>query len=254
MHKTHPKKGAISQISLCGGKIDFRLISSRTAKKLKVRVGMAGVEVIRPEGQRESNVSEFMNRNGAWVVEQLQRVERLRGIRRPCQHTRGQILFRGEPTNLRIHEDRNRLGANRVIHETNCISIICTATSVTPPWQSLENWPRKQARSVIHRHLSAAIARLQRQPVKVLIMGQRTKWGNCSVLRNLSFNWRLIMAPDDVLRYMVIHEAVHLAIPDHSQRFWLTVRSLCPETERARQWLCANEQKLLVDLPEVCSY
>jgi len=61
-------------------------------------------------------------------------------------------------------------------------------------------------------------------------MGQRTKWGNCSLLPNLSFNWRLIMAPEAVLRYLVTHEAVHLAVPDHSQEFRLTVRSLCPET------------------------
>ena len=60
-------------------------------------------------------------------------------------------------------------------------------------------------------------------------MGQRTKWGNCSPLQNLSFNWRLIMAPEAVLRYLVTHEAVHLAVPDHSQEFWLTVRSLCPK-------------------------
>jgi predicted metal-dependent hydrolase len=52
------------------------------------------------------------------------------------------------------------------------------------------------------------------------------------------------MAPDYVLRYLVTHEAVHLAVPDHSQRFWLTVQSLCPETERARQWLCKSGKDL----------
>lgn len=79
-------------------------------------------------------------------------------------------------------------------------------------------------------------------------MGQRTKWGNCSALQNLSFNWRLILAPPFVLRYLVTHEAVHLAIPDHSRKFWLTVQSLCPESERAKQWLCAHADMLTVDL------
>ncbi len=83
-------------------------------------------------------------------------------------------------------------------------------------------------------------------------MDQRTKWGNCSAMQNLSFNWRLILAPDFVLRYLVTHEAVHLAVPDHSRRFWLTVQSMCPETERAKQWLSSNGQKLLLDLNEVC--
>jgi predicted metal-dependent hydrolase len=82
-------------------------------------------------------------------------------------------------------------------------------------------------------------------------MDQQTKWGNCSALRNLSFNWRIVMAPDSVLRYLVTHEVVHLAVPDHSRRFWLTVQSLCPETERARQWLSANGHRLLVPLENV---
>jgi predicted metal-dependent hydrolase len=52
------------------------------------------------------------------------------------------------------------------------------------------------------------------------------------------------MAPPYVLRYLVTHEAAHLAVPDHSARFWLTVQSLCPESERARQWLVANAHRL----------
>ena len=82
-------------------------------------------------------------------------------------------------------------------------------------------------------------------------MGQRTKWGNCSARRNLSFNWRLILAPDFVLRYLVTHEVVHLAIPDHSAKFWLTVQSLCPETEKAKQWLSTHYAQLTVDLAHV---
>lgn len=79
-------------------------------------------------------------------------------------------------------------------------------------------------------------------------MGQRTKWGNCPAGRNLSFNWRLIVAPDFVLRYLVTHEAVHLVVPDHSAKFWLTVQSLCPEAERAKQWICRHEAQLATDL------
>ena len=65
---------------------------------------------------------------------------------------------------------------------------------------------------------------------------------------NLSFNWRLILAPDFVLRYFVTHETVHLVIPDHSAKFWLTVQSLCRETERAKQWLCSHQALLTIDL------
>jgi hypothetical protein len=61
----------------------------------------------------------------------------------------------------------------------------------------------------------------------------------------------VLMQGDFVLRYLVTHEAVHLAIPDHSAKFWLTVQSLCHETERAKQWLCRHQAQLQVDLASV---
>jgi metallopeptidase YgjP-like protein len=108
-----------------------------------------------------------------------------------------------------------------------------------------------QARAAIQEQVAQIATRLDVVPGRVYIRGQRTKWGNCSRLRNLSFNWRLIMAPDYVLRYLVTHETVHLVLPDHSHKFWLAVQSLCPETELGRQWLAANGEELLVDLSEV---
>lgn len=82
-------------------------------------------------------------------------------------------------------------------------------------------------------------------------MGQRMRWGNCSSRRNLSFNWRLILAPDDVLRYVVTHEVVHLVVPDHSAKFWLAVQSLCRDADRARQWMCKHQAELQVELTGV---
>lgn len=247
------RNGTLDHISLGGRQIEFRLVPSTTARKLRVRVGISGVEVVHPQDRCKEDVSAFLLTNGAWIVDQLKRVERLREIRRPKQHCTGRILFRGEPIAVQILEDPERSGANRVVHDSDRIAIVRSSTSVTTPAKSLENWLRKQARCAIESYLDVVTARLKRQPGKVLIMGQRTKWGNCSALQNLSFNWRLIMAPEAVLRYLVTHEAVHLAVPDHSQKFWLTVRSLCPETERAKQWLCANGHQLMVDLDEVCS-
>jgi predicted metal-dependent hydrolase len=127
------------------------------------------------------------------------------------------------------------------------------AGSRTRVARSLESWLRREARQGIERHLDAVTIRLGQRPEHVYVMGQRTKWGNCSSRRNLSFNWRLILAPDYVLRYLVTHEAVHLAVPDHSAKFWLTVQSLCRDTERARQWLVAHAGELTIDLRTSCA-
>jgi hypothetical protein len=79
------------------------------------------------------------------------------------------------------------------------------------------------------------------------LIGQLTKWGNCSRLQNLSFNWRLAMAPPDVMDYLVVHELAHLKEPSHSPRFWLLVRSFCPRYAEHIAWLRANEHRLRIE-------
>jgi hypothetical protein len=238
-------------VRLGGRRVDYRVIRSTAARRLRVRVGPGGVEVVQPAARNGEDVSAFLNRNEEWILDQLRRVECLRGVLRPEHRHAGEILFRGEPTRVRIETTHTRGRGNPIRLADGEIVIARGRKSRTPVARSLENWLRKQARHEIERHLGVLTARLRQTPQRVYVMGQRTKWGNCSAERNLSFNWRLVLAPDFVLRYLVTHEAVHLAIPDHSAKFWLTVQGLFRETERAKQWLCRHQAQLQVDLTSV---
>jgi predicted metal-dependent hydrolase len=239
------------RIQLGGRRVDYRMVRSKAARKLRLRIGPNGVEVVQPAERNGEDVLAFLVRNGAWILDQLRRVARLRDVRRPEQHRAGEILFRGERTRLRIETTGALARGNAIILANGEIVIRRGYGSRTPVARSLENWLRKEARKEIERHLSAITVRVQRTPRRVYVMGQRTKWGNCSAKRTLSFNWRLVLAPDFVLQYLVTHETVHLAIPDHSAKFWLTMRSLCRETERAKQWLSSHQAQLTVDLSNV---
>src|SRR5205814_8770587 len=89
--------------------------------------------------------------------------------------------------------------------------VIVRGHEAPSPWASLERWLRGEARRAVARDLASVIVTLGVTPGRIYIMDQRTKWGGCSALGNLSFSWRLIMAPEFVLSYIVTHEAVHLA-------------------------------------------
>lgn len=208
-------------------------------------MGLRGIEVVHPLECKEGEIANFLRVNEKWLINQMKRVESFRAVRKPIQKKETEIFYRGEHVPVFIREAPHRQGANQVFMEGSCIVIIKGGTSQTAPKKSLENWLRKQARIEIERQLENVTSRLKRFPNQIYIKGQRTKWGNCSAKQNLSFNWRLIMAPDFVMRYLVTHEAVHLAVPDHSKKFWLTVQSLCPEMEKAKQWLSAHGHQLL---------
>jgi predicted metal-dependent hydrolase len=251
MGKAEPMRaGHHHQIELGGRQIECRMVASHSARKLRLRVGLNGIEVVQPVGRTGEDVSSFLDQHAQWILNQLQRVERLRKIR-VVDRRRGEILFRGQPTRVHIEQSTTRSRANFVSLVDDEIVMRRGLGSQTPVARSLENWLRRQARAEIETQLEMVLSRLRQRPGRIYVMGQRTKWGNCSAGRNLSFNWRLILAPPFVLRYLVTHEAVHLAVPDHSTKFWLTVQSLCPETERAKQWLSANGMRIAVKLDDI---
>jgi predicted metal-dependent hydrolase len=84
---------------------------------------------------------------------------------------------------------------------------------------------------------------------RIEIRDQRTRWGSCSTRGTLSFNWRLVLAPYDVLDYVVVHELCHLVEPNHSRRFWKLVERRRPDWRAQRDWLDRNGPELLAFRP-----
>ncbi|MEM8914320.1 MAG: SprT family zinc-dependent metalloprotease [Pseudomonadota bacterium] len=86
--------------------------------------------------------------------------------------------------------------------------------------------------------------RVERPVAAVSVRDTRSRWGSCSPSGRLSFSWRLILAPQDVLTYVVVHEVAHLVHLDHSQRFWSLVDDLMPSYRAPKAWLKANGRAL----------
>ena len=105
------------------------------------------------------------------------------------------------------------------------------------PRPALERWYRRQARAEILPRLDAACARAGSRHAGLTIREQRTRWASCSSNRKMSFNWRLLLAPERVLDYVVEHEVCHLEIMDHSPRFWALLESRVPDWEEPARWL-----------------
>jgi predicted metal-dependent hydrolase len=101
------------------------------------------------------------------------------------------------------------------------------------------------ARAELTRRARALAGRIGRPVARVAVRDPATRWGSCSASGNLSFSWRLIMAPEPVLDYVVAHEVAHLAELNHGPRFWRLVENLTPGSAAPRAWLKRYRSRLL---------
>jgi hypothetical protein len=100
-----------------------------------------------------------------------------------------------------------------------------------------EHWLRDFARSYLRErvdHLSTLHSLRYR---RLFIRSQKTRWGSCSAHKNISLNWQLIRAPREVIDYVILHELIHTKLANHTHRFWVHLKSVCPRAESAREWL-----------------
>lgn len=101
----------------------------------------------------------------------------------------------------------------------------------------LQRWLRASARAHIAPIARGYGDRLNVAPSRISIGDMRTRWGSCSSRGTLRFNWRIMLAPPPVVRYLVAHEVAHLLELNHSPRFWAHVARLCAEWRQHRSWL-----------------
>lgn len=116
---------------------------------------------------------------------------------------------------------------------------------------AIDRWYRREARDRIEAVVAAESARLGLYPTKISVRNQRSRWGSCSTSGTLSFNWRLVIGDPEALRYVIVHELVHIRHHNHSRAFWSALTAAMPDWKLQAAWLRANERALLAWTPKI---
>ncbi len=106
-------------------------------------------------------------------------------------------------------------------------------------------WYKNHAREVVLSRVGKIAAKNNLcQYNEVRISNARTRWGSCSSKGNINISWRLVMAPEEVIEYVIFHELAHLEERNHGKQFWSLVEKMCPKYKEYRKWLKDNGQML----------
>jgi predicted metal-dependent hydrolase len=214
--------------------VEYTIRRSTRARRVRVSVDARdGVQVVLPARAREREAALAVAELRPWIERRLAEVSAARErLAVPAHHVPylgGALALAPEADRVRAH----RRGG--VLH-----------VPASEPRPAIERWYRRAARTEIAPRLDDAVAALGRAYTKLTIREQRTRWGSCSTSGAMSFNWRLVLAPEDVLDYVIWHEACHLVVMDHSRRFWSLLEHHRPGYREPQRWLRANGPALVL--------
>ncbi|MBB4286170.1 SprT family zinc-dependent metalloprotease [Roseospira goensis] len=193
---------------------------------LKVDAVADRVVVVIPHRRHEAAARRFLDSKVAWLAEHLGRLPP------PVVLADGaEVPVLGHPVRL-CHRPEARRG---VWQEG---ASLCVSGRAEHLPRRVRDWLRARARDEIGARVAAHAARLDVAPGRIVLRDTRSRWGSCAPSRDLSFSWRLMMAPGWVLDYVTAHEVAHLREMNHSAAFWRHVETLAPGLRGpARAWL-----------------
>jgi predicted metal-dependent hydrolase len=215
----------------------YTIRRSPRARRIRVRVDPhEGVEVVIPQRGTKRDARRAVAELRPWIERKLREAET---ARTRLESPPGTVPFLGGHLTLRPEP-----GRRRTHRQGDALHLPATATH-----EALERWYRAEAKRQIEPRLTRATDALGRPHTTLAIRNQRTRWGSCSTTGAMSFNWRLLLAPEPVLDYVVWHEACHLVVMDHSHRFWALVERHVPGYREPRRWLRQNGSALVLPAP-----
>jgi predicted metal-dependent hydrolase len=233
------------EIDLLGNAVEYEVRHSLDASEPRIDVDIHGVTVVVPEGDNVQP-TELLKENAAWVVDKQRDYEAYREQVPDRTFEAGEcFLFLGQDRELVI-EPRQKHGVDE-----DSIRLRKSAVEQSSVKQVLENFYRSRARDYLTDRTDHYAERMGVEHKKLELRNQRTRWGSCSTGGTISLNWRLIMAPPEVVDYLVVHELAHLTEQHHGREFWQLVGEHVPNYKERAEWLERNSAKLVFTQEDV---
>lgn len=225
------RKSRRELLKIDGRAVEVTLRLNPRARRLIVKVhpSTGEVSVVAPSQRALDRAVDFAKGQGPWIARQLARVPK------PIALVPGARLpFRGREHAIVHDEGRGPASQDAQDH------VIRVGGRLEHVPRRIADFLKREARTVLDERSHECAARIDAKVRRVTVRDTSSRWGSCSSSRSISYCWRLILAPDFVLDYVVAHEVAHLREMNHSPRFWKIVRGLVADIETPQRWLRNN--------------
>ena len=218
-------------------KLEFEV---RYGKRRTLVIQMEPMEkilVLSPIGLSEDYIMEKVRSKGGWILKKLAQFKEIGWLPLKKQFITGEsFLHLGKNYKLQVLLTRDIIRPKVELAKDN-IFIFSPLKEPEILRVALQKWYKKEAKKIILQKVEYFKKIIMAEPAEIKIKEQKRRWGSCSSRGNIYFNWRIIMAPDQVIDYIVVHEIAHLIHRNHSPIFYRLIESIMPDYKTRKKWL-----------------
>ncbi len=233
---------------LDGQAISYIIKRSSRAKYVRLEVNSeTGLTVVIPKSYNLDRIPDLLREKGRWVLSKLAKYSQARSSMAEKELKSGDTVpYLGQDLEVVTQQMQGSADTVKLDRDKLIVGIRANSGRLH---LALESWYRMQAGKFIREKVDKVSADLGLRYNRLIIRGQKTRWGSCSQKGNLSFNWKLMMVPESVIDYVIIHEIAHLKEMNHTKNFWQLVAQHCPGWRQHKKWLRDHAAELAAKLP-----
>ena len=225
-------------------KYDFNIIIKRTNRKKTVSFRIKNQEVIIsvPKFLSDNEINNLVEKKIKWIKNKLA-LEKLNNVSIKRKYENGDIfLYLGSEYSLKIKKSYRD---NIYIKDKNLIVEAKNVLATNNIKNNIKNWYISESKKYLTKTNSYYEILIGVKSNKLLFGQYKSKWGSCNSKKTISYDWRIIMAPFEVIHYLIIHELCHIKFPNHSIYFWKYVEKYMINYKIQKKWLKNNSNKLI---------
>lgn len=214
--------------------INYKIIRSARST-ISLEISQEGALIVRaPHRANENYIKRLLQEKSNWINKRTAQALQRKNAFRHKEFINGEsFLYLGASYCLRITNE-----TDLSLNEKGEFLLPRIIIPLARPF--ILKWYRLSAKRIITERTNIYTKQLNLKYGKIKISGANTRWGSCSGKNNLNFTWRLVMAPLEIIDYVVVHEIIHIIEKNHSKDFWDKVASVLPDFYKKRKWLRDN--------------
>ncbi len=242
----------MNKIILENHPLTYHVTFQKNRRTLQIKLlSSSHLEITVPNNYPKESIEALLYKKSSWIIKRLSHLAVMGENPLNKRITNGAIvLYLGEPHTLIFLSSQDSFPTITLKNNQIILHIPVTAIqNPSLPTHLLREWYWKKAQDLLLEKTIFWSKAIKVQPQRVTIKDQKTRWGSCSSKGNINYNWRIIMAPPEVIDYLIIHELSHLRVLNHSSLFWQEVSNYSPNFKEHRTWLQTNGSLLMKILP-----